>query len=112
MRPGPHLVTGFLRLPGGSAVISTHHQGLLALDGSPARELLPMPALDTANTAMPLWNYLFELHNGRIFRDVIGGWYALIVPLGGFCLVLLTVTGVWDWILPRWRRRRPKSVAK
>ncbi len=106
MRPGPHLVTGFLDLPEGDAVVSTHHQGLLTLDGSTARGLLPMPALNDTSTGMPLWNFLFELHNGRIFRDLIGDWYALVVPLGGLCLVLLTVTGVWDWTLPRWRRWR------
>ena len=106
MRPGKHLVTGFLRLPGGESLISTHRQGLLDVGGSRSQGRLPMPAVEVSSAGMPLWNFLFELHNGRIFRDWIGAWYVAVVPFGGFCLVLLTVTGVWDWVVPRWRRWR------
>ncbi len=106
MRPGEYLVTGFLRLPGGESLVSTHYQGLMDLEGSRAHGRLPMPAVEVLGAGMPLWNFLFELHNGRIFRDWIGAWYVAIVPFGGLCLVLLTVTGVWDWVVPRWRRWR------
>lgn len=108
MRPGRYLVTGFLRLPEGDTFMSTHHQGLLHLDGSPAQGRLPMPVVTGAGAGMPLWNFLFELHNGRIFRDLIGAWYVLVVPLGGLGLVLLTLTGVWDWTVPRWPPRKPR----
>jgi hypothetical protein len=106
MSPGELLVTGFVELPGGEKAVTSHYKGLLAQDGSPAPHLLPMPDLDGESAGMPLWNLMFELHNGRIFRDVIGDWYILVVPLGGLFLVLLTATGVWDWAIPRLRRRR------
>jgi len=47
---------------------------------------------------MPLWNWLFEIHNGRFFKDLIGEWYILIVPLGSLLFVLITLSGVYDWI--------------
>jgi hypothetical protein len=50
---------------------------------------------------MPLWNWLFELHNGGIFRDLIGGGHALIIPLGALAFLLITITGVIDWFLGR-----------
>lgn len=112
IRPGQHLVTGLLRLPDGTSFVATHRGGLLNPDGSPAFGRLPMPPLSGDGSGMPLWNFLFELHNGRIFRDVIGGWYVLIVPLGGFLLVLLSATGTWDWARPRlrkWRVEDPSS---
>lgn len=106
MRPGRHLVTGFVRLPTGESVVNTHRQGVLDLNGAGAGDRLPMPDLEGASAGMPLWNFLFELHNGRIFRDLIGPSYVFVVPLGGFLLVLLTLTGVWDWMVPKWRQWR------
>jgi hypothetical protein len=31
---------------------------------------------------MPLWNFRFETHNGRIVRDWLGGSYFLVSLLG------------------------------
>ncbi len=62
---------------------------------------------------MPLWNYLFEVHNGRFFREWLGGGYILIVPLGALLLVLITLTGVYDWLrnqLARRRRQRQRRL--
>ncbi|MBK5940989.1 hypothetical protein [Halochromatium roseum] len=61
---------------------------------------------------------MFEVHNGRFFQAWLGGGSILIVPLGALLLVLITLTGVYDW-LRNWlgRRRRqhrltPNRVAR
>lgn len=39
----------------------------------------------------------FEIHNGRFFKDWIGGFYILIIPLGSLLYVLIILSGVYDW---------------
>lgn len=55
---------------------------------------------------MPLWNYLFEIHNGRFFKDLVGDWYLLIIPLGSLLFILITLSGVYDWLYLRVLRKR------
>ena len=97
LRPGDHMVTGFFRTPGGERYVSTFEQGLLRLrDGSTETPFAMPPELEAAG--MPLWNYLFEIHNGRFFADVLGAWHLLIIPLGSLLFLVITISGVYDWI--------------
>jgi len=57
---------------------------------------LPMPH-DIKNTGISLWHFLFECHNGRIFRPILGKYTWLVVPLGGLFLLLSVLTGSYDW---------------
>ena len=71
-----------------------------------------MPAAMADQYRMPLWNYMFELHNGRFFRDLIGNWYLLVPILGSLLFLLLTITGIYDWLVIRIllpRRGRSRS---
>lgn len=52
---------------------------------------------DLESTEISLYHFLFELHNGRFLRDMIGNWYILFVPLSGLFLVMVLVTGGFDW---------------
>lgn len=63
-----------------------------------------MPAENVRATPMSLWHYLFEFHNGRMFEKWIGMWYMLIIPAIGIGLLLLAVTGIYDWF---YRRKKP-----
>lgn len=105
MRPAATMVTGWLTSPDGDAYIATHYQGLVANSGE-AAEAFEMPPQVREQYRMPLWNYLFEVHNGRFFQEWLGGGYILIVPLGALLLVLITLTGVYDWLRNRLGRRR------
>ena len=55
-----------------------------------------LPA-DLHNNRLSFYHLLFELHNGRILRDLIGRWYIFFVPLAGSALLLITLTGIYDW---------------
>lgn len=101
VRPGEFMVTGYFRTPEGQEFITSHEQGLVALDGSDpnrkqGRFVMPRPL--RSEYKMPLWNVMFELHNGRIFKDLIGGFYILLVPLGSLMFILITLSGVYDWL--------------
>lgn len=104
LRPAQHMVTGYFKTPDGEEFITTHEQGLLPVGSASLRGRFGMPQALTAGFRMPLWNYLFEIHNGRFFKEWIGGWYILLVPLGALLFLLITLTGIYDWLyhkLPR-----------
>ena len=105
MRPAATMVTGWLTSPEGDAYIATHYQGLVANSGE-AADAFQMPPEVREQYRMPLWNYLFEVHNGRFFQEWLGGGYILIVPLGALLLVLITLTGVYDWLRNQLAHRR------
>jgi hypothetical protein len=98
LRPAERMVTGYFRTPRGEEFITAHGQGLLPVGNARLEGRFEMPGEITKAFRMPLWNYLFEIHNGRFFREWIGNWYILIVPLGSLLFVLITLTGVYDWL--------------
>lgn len=104
IKPGEFMITGMMRLNDGRIVISAHEQGLIDLPGQRSVRL-NMPEDFKQNPRLPLWNFMFELHNGRIFQDLIGGFYILLVPLGSILFFLLTVTGIYDWIVLKLRKK-------
>lgn len=78
-----------------------YHDGMLPMTAQ--QPLLPtMPTEIAAAAPMSLWHYLFEFHNGRIFEPWLGPWYLLIIPLSGIILLLLCLSGTYDW----WCRRK------
>lgn len=56
-----------------------------------------MPELVRKSSPMSLWNVSQEVHTGRIFENVLGPFYILIVPLAGLCLLMVLVSGVFIW---------------
>ncbi len=105
-RPSENLVTGYFVDDDGVKYITSHYAGLIALNGY-ANPKYEMPKEIADNLKLSLWNYAFELHNGRFFADWIGEIYILIVPLSGILFLLLIFSGVLDWI---WRKRRKISA--
>ncbi|MFP4527471.1 MAG: PepSY-associated TM helix domain-containing protein [Candidatus Kapaibacterium sp.] len=107
-RPGDNLVTGYFRF-GDEEYVNTHYSGLLSLNGE--TDKFQMPREMSESYRMPLWNFMFELHNGRIFNDIIGGWYILVIPLGSLLFLLIALTGVFDWIVIKLKRRAARNQA-
>ena len=105
VRPAEIMVSGYFKTPDGRKFITTHKQGLLPLNGNAALGDFPMPERIIKNYRMPLWNYLFEIHNGRFFKDWIGGLYILLLPLGSLLFIIITLTGVYDWLFTRLRKK-------
>ena len=56
-----------------------------------------MPSRIAVDGHMSLWHTLFELHNGRMFEPILEKYTWLIVPLGGFFLLITVLTGTYDW---------------
>ena len=80
----------------GKYYIATHLQGIKNLNGEKT-VLFKQP--ETMNKIkMPLWNWNFELHNGRIFKFLIGKYYILLVPFSAVFFFLVMLSGLYDWI--------------
>jgi len=98
VKPAEKMVTGYFKTPAGEEFITTHEQGLLPVGNAQISGRFNMPAEMAAYSEFPLWNYMFEIHNGRFFKDWIGNWYILLVPLGSILFVLISLSGVYDWL--------------
>ncbi len=117
IRPGENMVTGYFKTPGGEEYLNTHYKGLISLGDRNDDKRFAMPAEMSQDFRMPLWNYLFEIHNGRFFQGILGDFYILLVPLGALLFVTLVLTGIYDWVYlkvirKRKMRRNKKQISK
>ena len=74
----------------------------LNLQSGAAGALPQMPQAINQQASISLWHLLFEIHNMRVFQAYIGPFYLLLVALSGLALVLISVSGVYDY----WRKSR------
>ncbi len=100
-RPSENLVTGYFKDEYDNEYISTHYLGLQQISGSSNKIRYTMPQTSIDNYKLSLWNYLFEIHNARIFADWIGNFYILVIPLSSLMFLLIIISGTWDWIYKR-----------
>ncbi len=104
VKPADKMISGYFRTPDGEEFITAFDQGVIPLKGADLKGRFAQPEELTEDNRLPLWNYMFELHNGRIFKDMIGKWYIVIIPLGSFFFVLISLTGIYDWFYTRFRK--------
>ena len=104
-RPASTFVTGYQMLPDGKQYILGHYKGICNEKGEKQTDVLPMPDHIIKNSKLPLWNYMFELHNARIFRGLLGGFYMLIIPLGGLLCLLILLAGILDYWLTKPKKK-------
>lgn len=102
-RPGNFMVTGYFVTPEGEAFAAGHKKGLMPVGDAELRGRFEMPGQMEARYRMPLWNFMFELHNGRIFRDFIGPMYIFVPLLGALLFVVVLMSGVYDWVFRKLR---------
>lgn len=95
------LISGLLMADGLPRWRVDYHDGMMPLTPQPGAPLPAMPPEIGKRTPLSLWHYLFELHNGRIFEQWLGMGYLLIIPLGGLALLLILLTGLYDWFYRR-----------
>lgn len=104
-------VTGYFETPSGERFAVTHDDGIVEIDGAQRNGRFSMPAATALGHRMPLWNFLFEVHNGRIVRDWTGSAYFLIPVLGALGLLALCVSGLYDWMFRKISARRARRKA-
>lgn len=104
VRPGANLITGYFKDFYGEEYVTTHFGGLINVKTPEViTKKYQMPEFLKANYKMPLWNFLFELHNGRLFQSLLGDFYILFIPLLSLIFIVVILTGVFDWFYRRFR---------
>jgi len=88
---GEYAVVGLLGGTGGEPLAVDYFQGVLGDGGGEEGSLVSVPLADGGRIS--LWHLLFEVHNGRIFGFLLGGWSWLVVPLGGLALSFEVLSG-------------------
>lgn len=92
---GKFLISGLVETPS-KRYIFDYGKGLLN-----AKLLMPM---HLQQCPMPLWNVALEIHTGRIFQNMLGSYYILLVPLMGLLVSLIIIGGAIRWYVVRKRR--------
>lgn len=98
------LISGVVMADGRPRFRVDYHDGLMPLFHPMGHFIPAMPSAIVRETPMSLWHYLFECHNGRIFEKWLKMGYMLIIPVIGIGLLLLAVTGIYDWF---YRQNKP-----
>ncbi len=101
---GQWMAVGYFETPAGERFVATHKQGVIGIGGAELAGRFEMPEAMIQGYRMPLWSFLFEVHNGRIVRDWIGDSYFLISVLGSLSLLAISFTGFYDWAYRKLRR--------
>lgn len=96
LRPAETMAAGLLMASNKVDGYADYKKGLITIQNNLVEEESNWKP-DLESTEISLYHFLFELHNGRFLRDMIGNWYILCVPLSGLFLVMVLVTGVFDW---------------
>ncbi|WP_054701890.1 PepSY-associated TM helix domain-containing protein [Desulfosarcina cetonica] len=83
-----------------------YREGLKMVRSDAAQPVMP-PEI-AAHAGLSLWHVLFLIHNGRIFQDWIGNYTGWIVPIGGIALVIVVLSGSYDWLHRKgvWRKKK------
>lgn len=56
-----------------------------------------MPENILKESKISLWNFCLEIHTGRIFENLTGSFYILIVPLTGIAGITVVISGYMLW---------------
>lgn len=90
--------------------ISAFGQGLLSLTSPNGNTFYSFPKEIELDYQLPLWNYMFELHNGRLFQFLFDKYSILIIPVLGLLFMILLITGLYEYLYRK--RKTIKSICK
>ncbi|MBS2211719.1 PepSY domain-containing protein [Carboxylicivirga mesophila] len=92
---GTHMATGYYQ-DGPREVYFDYNSGAQML--TQGSYFYPMQESIKNAAPVSLWNAALEIHTGRIFQDLIGSFYILIVPIIGLTTIALLLSGLWIYI--------------
>ncbi len=98
---GAHLVTGYVQTFDDKEFYFDFDKGATGIQNDP---FTAMPE-EIKTQPMSLWNVALELHTGRFYSFILGGLYILIVPLVGFTLLFILISG----FIVYWKRFRNRT---
>ncbi|NME66907.1 PepSY domain-containing protein [Flammeovirga aprica] len=106
-KPGDFMTVAAFTSPKGEKYISAYSQGLLAITPPQEDTFYHFPKVIQEEYKLPLWNYMFELHNGRLFQFIFDKYSILLIPVLGLLFNILLVTGLYEYLY-----RKRKKIKK
>ncbi len=100
---GDYKISGTITDTRGNQYMIDYDKGVIPLWHHKPFPSMPNNVLEESK--MSLWNVSLEIHTGRFFRNLLGDFYILIVPLSGICGIMVVLSG---YLL--WRKRYRKKV--
>ncbi len=100
---GKFLVSGYMNNYQGKECFFDYRKGLCDINGTPLNTEMPTII---RHQPMSLWNLMLEVHTGRIFQDVLGMFYILIVPLIGLLSLFVLISGLVVWYTRHRKRKK------
>ena len=92
---GDYLVTGYSNDFYKGEVAFLYNKGALNISNSYE---FPEPTGNIISSfRMSLWNLALELHTGRFYSFIIGIFYIFVVPLSGFAILFILISGFYVW---------------
>lgn len=101
---GSYAISGSLNNGGNEMYFIDYNNGVFSL--STIESFPAMPDEIIKNSPMSLWNFVLEVHTGRIFQFILGDFYILIVPITGIASVVVLLSGYFLY------RKRKKSKVR
>jgi hypothetical protein len=96
-------ITGTFYGTDGNLYIIDYDHGVLPVFHETTFPEMPHNILEESK--LSLWNVALEIHTGRIFQNLMGDFYILIVPLAGLTGVIVVISGYLLW-RKRYRNRK------
>jgi hypothetical protein len=104
---GDFLVSGFTCDYKNQEYFFDYNMGAININGPEKYAVLPEKII--TDTPISLWSTALEIHTGRIYHSLIGDFYILNVPLTGFVVLFILISGFIVWFNPFTRSKKPSS---
>ncbi len=91
---GEYMITGISKDFGNSDIYFEFNIG--AISEKKQNKFVKMPT-SIKQQPMSLWNFAIEVHTARIYQVIIGSFYILIIPLIGFIILFILISGTIVW---------------
>ena len=92
---GEYLITAYSNDYMHGEVAFCYNKGAISLSKEKAFPLPPQNILDYAKIS--LWNVALEVHTGRIYQFFLGIFYIFVVPISGFAILFILISGFTLW---------------
>ncbi len=93
---GKHVVAGFTKDFKGKEVYFDFGRGAKMIGEKDTFVNMP---IDIEEQPMSLWNVALEFHTARIYSVFVGGFYILIIPIVGFLILFILISGTIVWYI-------------
>ena len=92
---GDYLITGYSEDYKGQEIAFDYDKGAININGG--NPFTDVPENVKKAFRISLWNVALEIHTGRIYEPLLGIFYVLVVPLVGFALIFVLISGFYVW---------------